>query len=483
MKAAGHMRAAGHVQAARRMQHTLWTVCVASALALVTACAVGPNYRRPEFNATPTYKEENGWKPSEPADTLDRGPWWQIFHDDLLSSLEEQVNISNENIKAAEAAFEESRALVRQAQAGLWPSVSVSGARERTVTGTQPPRTLNDAGVSANWDLDIWGQIRRTVESNRASAQASAATLAAARLSAQAELATDYFQLRAQDQLQVILDDIVAAEQLSLKITENRYRVGVAAKADVVTAQTQLLSSQAQQVSAPLQRAILEHAIAVLVGQQPASFSVPVAPIRTDVPTVPAGVPSTLLERRPDVAEAERRMAAANAQIGVTVSAFFPSLTLSGSDDYTGNTISRLIRTSNRVWQFGPSLALSVFDAGLRRAQVAQARAAYEASVDNYRQTVLAGIQQVEDEIATLRILEQQAVIEDAAVKAAREAETLTLNQYKAGTVPYSSVITAQTTRLVSEETALGVLSGRLQASVSLIEAVGGGWKASDLPR
>ncbi|HET9389132.1 MAG TPA: efflux transporter outer membrane subunit [Steroidobacteraceae bacterium] len=465
------------------MQHTLWTVCVASALALVTACAVGPNYRRPEFNATPTYKEENGWKPSEPADTLDRGPWWQIFHDDLLSSLEEQVNISNENIKAAEAAFEESRALVRQAQAGLWPSVSVSGARERTVTGTQPPRTLNDAGVSANWDLDIWGQIRRTVESNRASAQASAATLAAARLSAQAELATDYFQLRAQDQLQVILDDIVAAEQLSLKITENRYRVGVAAKADVVTAQTQLLSSQAQQVSAPLQRAILEHAIAVLVGQQPASFSVPVAPIRTDVPTVPAGVPSTLLERRPDVAEAERRMAAANAQIGVTVSAFFPSLTLSGSDDYTGNTISRLIRTSNRVWQFGPSLALSVFDAGLRRAQVAQARAAYEASVDNYRQTVLAGIQQVEDEIATLRILEQQAVIEDAAVKAAREAETLTLNQYKAGTVPYSSVITAQTTRLVSEETALGVLSGRLQASVSLIEAVGGGWKASDLPR
>jgi len=471
------------MKAAKPMKYALGTACVASALALMTACAVGPNYRRPEFNTTPTYKEEDGWKPSEPADTLDRGPWWQIFHDDLLSSLEEQVNISNENIKAAEAAFEESRALVRQAQAGLWPSVSVSGSRERKVTGNQPPRTLNDAGVSANWDLDVWGQIRRTVESDQASAQASAATLAAARLSAQAELATDYFQLRAQDQLQVILDDIVAAEQLSLKITENRYRVGVAAKADVVTAQTQLLSSQAQQVSAPLQRAILEHAIAVLVGQQPASFSVPVAPIRTDVPTVPAGVPSTLLERRPDVAETERRMAAANAQIGVAIAAFFPSLTLSGSDDYTGNTISRLIRTSNRVWQFGPTLALSVFDAGLRRAQVAQARAAYEASVDNYRQTVLAGIQQVEDEIATLRILEQQAVIEDAAVKAAREAETLTLNQYKAGTVPYSSVITAQTTRLASEETALGVLSGRLQASVALIEALGGGWKASDIPR
>jgi NodT family efflux transporter outer membrane factor (OMF) lipoprotein len=452
-------------------------------LALVSACAVGPDYKRPAFNTTPTYKEENGWKPSEPADTLDRGPWWLVFHDELLSSLETQVNISNENIQAAEAAFEESRALVRQAQAGLWPSVSVSGGRERTATASQAPRTLDSVGASANWDIDVWGQIRRTVESDRASAQASAATLAAARLSAQAELATDYFQLRAQDQLQVILDDIVAAEQLSLKITENRYRVGVAAKADVVTAQTQLLSSQAQQVSAPLQRAILEHAIAVLVAQQPAGFSLPVAPIRSDVPTVPAGVPSSLLERRPDVAEAERKVAAANAQIGVAVSAFFPSLTLSGSDDYTGNTISRLIRTSNRVWQFGPSLALSVFDAGLRRAQVAEARAAYQASVDSYRQTVLAGIQQVEDQIATLRILDQQGVIEDATVKAAREAETLTLNQYKAGTVPYSSVITAQTTRLTSEETALSVLSGRLQASVALIEALGGGWKASDLPQ
>ncbi|HEY3785088.1 MAG TPA: efflux transporter outer membrane subunit [Steroidobacteraceae bacterium] len=459
------------------------SACIGAMLALVSACAVGPDYKRPAFNTTPTYKEENGWKPSEPADTLDRGPWWLVFHDELLSSLETQVNISNENIQAAEAAFEESRALVRQAQAGLWPSVSVSGGRERTATASQAPRTLDSVGASANWDIDVWGQIRRTVESDRASAQASAATLAAARLSAQAELATDYFQLRAQDQLQVILDDIVAAEQLSLKITENRYRVGVAAKADVVTAQTQLLSSQAQQVSAPLQRAILEHAIAVLVAQQPAGFSLPVAPIRSDVPTVPAGVPSSLLERRPDVAEAERKVAAANAQIGVAVSAFFPSLTLSGSDDYTGNTISRLIRTSNRVWQFGPSLALSVFDAGLRRAQVAEARAAYQASVDSYRQTVLAGIQQVEDQIATLRILDQQGVIEDATVKAAREAETLTLNQYKAGTVPYSSVITAQTTRLTSEETALSVLSGRLQASVALIEALGGGWKASDLPQ
>jgi len=457
------------------------TTLLALAMAL-TACAVGPRYHRPAFDTTAAYKEVDGWKPSEPADILDRGPWWEIFGDDQLNSLEQRLNISNETVKSAAAAVEEARALVRQSQAGLWPQITANASRDRTVTGAgNNAVTVNTVGVGATWSIDIWGQIRRQVEENQASALASAAALAAARLSAQAQLASDYFQLRAQDQLQVILNDIVTAEQLSLKITENRYRVGVAAKADVVSAQTQLLSSQSAQVNAPLQRALLEHAIAVLVGEQPANFSIAATQIRSDVPTVPAGLPSTLLERRPDVAEAERRVAAANAQIGVAMSAFFPSLTLSGSDDYRGNTISRLIRTSNRVWSFGPSVALSVFDFGLRRAQVAQARAAYEASVDNYRQTVLTSLQQVEDEITSLRVLEQQASVEDAAVKAAREAESLTLNQYKAGTVPYSSVITAQTTRLSSEETALNVLSNRLQASVAMIEALGGGWNSTML--
>ena len=463
------------------MMHIVRGALVAASFALLTACAVGPNYKRPVFDATAAYKEQDGWKPSEPNDALDRGPWWEIFNDEVLNALEARVSISNENVKAAAAAVEESRALVRQAQSGFWPQVSATGSRTRSVTGDSQPITVTSAGISANWDIDLWGQIRRTTESDRASMQASEAALASARLSEQAVLATDYFLLRAQDQLQIILNDIVAAEQQSLKITENRYRVGVAAKADVVTAQTQLLSSQAQQVNAPLQRAILEHAIAVLVGQQPADFSIASATMRADVPTVPAGLPSALLERRPDVAQGERRVAAANAQIGVAISAFFPSLTITGSDDYRGNTISHLIRTANRVWAIGPSVALSVFDAGLRRAQVAQARAAYEASVDNYRQTVLASLEQVEDEIVTLRVLEQRAVIEDATVKASREAETLTLNQYKAGTVPYSSVITAQTTRLASEENALNVLSGRLQASVALIQALGGGWKASSL--
>jgi NodT family efflux transporter outer membrane factor (OMF) lipoprotein len=456
---------------------------------------VGPDYRRPAFETASSYKEQGDWKPSEPNDAMSRGPWWNIFKDEELAALEAKIEVSNQNVKAAAAAFDQARALVAQARAGFWPTVSASVGAERGAAGggqsrTAVPaasaasgtRTTVSAGVSGNWTLDIWGQIRRTVESDRASAQASAAALAAATLSAQGELAIDYFALRTQDQLQRILDDIVVAEQQSLKITENRYHFGVAAKADVVTAQAQLLNSQAQQINAKIQRGILEHAVAVLIGQQPASFSLAPATLRIDVPTVPAGVPSTLLERRPDVAEAERKMAAANAQIGVAKTAYFPTLSLSGSDQYTNSTFSHLISLPNRVWSIGPQLAENLFDGGLRRAQVAQARAAYDANVAAYRQTVLAGFQQVEDEIVTLRVLEQQSVVEEAAVAAAREAETLTLNQYKAGTVPYSSVITAQTTRLNSEETALSVFSSRLQASVTLIEALGGGWKEADLP-
>jgi len=454
----------------------------AAGLLMLAACAVGPNYQRPKFDAAPEYKEAANWKPSEPDDALSRGPWWEIFKDDSLNQLEVKIDISNENVKAAAAAYDQARALVAQARAGFWPTIGVTAGRERGSVDGGPTQTTHTAGVSGNWNLDIWGQIRRTTESERASAQSSAAALAAARLSAQGALATDYFELRAQDQLQKLLDDTVVAEQLSLQITESRYKFGVAARADVVSAEAQLLSSQAQQVNAKIQRAILEHAIAVLIGQQPAAFTLAPSAMRTDVPTVPAGIPSTLLERRPDVAEAERKVAAANAQIGVAVSAFFPSLTLSGSDSYASPRNSWLFSTPNRIWSLGPALAETLFDGGLRRAQVAQARAAWDASVDNYRQTVLTGFQQVEDEVVTLSVLEQQAVIEDAAVAAAREAEKLTLNQYKAGTVPYSSVITAQTTRLSSEETALTVLSSRLQSSVALIEALGGGWNSNQLP-
>lgn len=454
---------------------------IAFSVALLSACAVGPNYKRPPVDPAPSYKELGDWKPSEPNDVLNRGPWWGIFHDDVLDGLEKQIDISNQNVKAAGAAVEQARALVRQARAGFWPSLTANASRTRTTTSSFPPVTTNRFGVSGNWDIDVWGQIRRQSESSHASAQSREAALAAARLSAQAELAADYFELRSQDQLQVILTDIVAAQEQSLKIAQNRYRVGVAAKADVVSAQTELLTSQAQQVSAKIRRAQLEHAIAVLVGQQPAGFSVQPAELRTDVPTVPPGIPSALLERRPDVAEFERQVAQANAQIGVAESAFFPALTLTGSDDYTGSTISKLIRTSNQVWAFGPAIALSLFDGGLRRAQVAAARAGYEVTVDNYRQTVLSAFEQVEDDLVSLRVLEQQAVIEDAAVKAAREAEALTLNQYKAGTIPYSSVIAAQTARLNAEVNAINVLTNRLTGSVNMVEALGGGWDASQL--
>jgi len=454
------------------------------ALALMSACAVGPNYRRPGVEPVNAYKELDDWKPSSPADAIERGKWWNIFADDELDQLESQVDISNQNVRAAVDAYDQARALVQQSQAGFWPSINATASRQRSnqFPGGKVPKITDSAGISGSWDIDVWGQLRRTLENSKTSAQASAAALAAARLSAQVMLALDYFQLRAQDQLQRLLDDTVAAQQRSLQITQSRYHYGVAAKADVVTAQTQLLSSQASQINAKIQRAVLEHAIAVLIGHQPGNFSVAPAGMRSDVPTVPAGVPSTLLERRPDVAEAERKVAAANAEIGVAMTAFFPSLTLTGSDSFVGSSISHLIATPNRIWSFGPQLAMAMFDGGLRRAEVAQARAAYGITVDNYRQTVLAAFQQVEDQIATLRILQDQAGVEDEAVKAAKEAEKLTLDQYKAGTVPYSSVIAAQTTTFSSEQTALTVLLNRLQASINLISALGGGWSTSDLP-
>jgi NodT family efflux transporter outer membrane factor (OMF) lipoprotein len=448
----------------------------------ISGCAVGPDYKRPVFETTAAYKEQGDWKPSEPEDTLSRGPWWHIFNDPVLDGLEQQVDVSNQNLKAAEDAYLQARALVDQARAGFWPTIAANASRQlgEPVAGAAA-ESLNSVGASANWQIDIWGQIRRTVESDVASAQASDAAVAAARLSAQATLAIDYFELRAQDSLKALLDDTVLDEQRSLQITQNRYGFGVAAKADVVTAQTQLLSSQASQVNVAIARAQYEHAIAVLVGQQPAAFALVAQPLRTDVPTTPTGLPSTLLERRPDVAQAERKMASANAQIGIARSAYFPNLMLSGSLSYTSDTLSRLLTAPNRVWAVGPAIAETVFDGGLRRAQVAQARAAYDVSVDGYRQAVLSSLQQVEDNLVTLRVLEQQASIEEATVAAAHEAERLTLNQYTAGTVPYTSVITAQTTTLASEQTALTVLLDRLTASVSLIEALGGGWHASEL--
>jgi NodT family efflux transporter outer membrane factor (OMF) lipoprotein len=460
---------------------------------LVTACAVGPNYHRPAADTGSAFKELGDWKPSEPADTFDRGPWWQIFKDPVLEQLEQQIDVSNQTLKQAVDTYRQAKAMVDQAEAGFWPSINGTASYTRqkgsgiAVLPSGAASTLTNtysAGANASWTLDVFGQVRRTVESNFSAAQSAAAAVAGTRLLEQATLAQDYFNLRGQDELKRILDQTVDDEQKSLKITQNQYAVGVAAKADVVTAQTQLLASQAQQINAGILRATLEHAIAVLVGKVPSEFSVAAEPtMPTEVPTVPAGLASTLLERRPDVAEAERKMQQENALIGVAVSAYFPSLTLAGAGSYQSSTLSNLFTASNRVWSFGPELAMSLFDGGLRRAETAAARAVYDQSVDSYRQTVLTAFQQVEDDLATLRILEQQATVEDETVKMAKEAERLVLNQYKAGTVPYSSVITAQNTTFSAEQTALTVLQTRFTTSIAMIEALGGGWSTKELPK
>lgn len=478
----------------------------AAGFVLLAGCTVGPDYVRPDAPVPATFKEQEGWKATEPQDAIDRGPWWSIYQDPILDSLERKVEISNQTLKASEAAYRQARAAVDAARAGYFPSITGSGSFTRSHSGGGSRRggvtipttsggsavlsglggssTSNavDVSAGASWEPDLWGRISRTVEADIATAQASAADLASAKLSTQATLAIDYFELRYQEELKRLLDQTVAEYQRSLQIAQNQYDAGVAAKADVLTARTQLINAQAAAINAGVARATLEHAIAVLTGVPPADFAISAAGLPAKVPTSPAGVPSSLLERRPDIAAAERRMAAANAQVGVAIAAYFPNLTLTASDGFTGSSFSHLFSSPNNVWSLGASLAQTIFDAGLRSAQVEEARAVFDQGVATYRQTVLTGFQQVEDQLSTLRILEQQSVVETEAVNTAREAARLTLNQYKAGTVPYSSVAAAQATALSTEQSALGVLQNRLVASVTLIEAIGGGWDLSKLP-
>ena len=468
----------------------------ATAAALLTACSVGPDYRRPDAPVPASYKE--GWKAGQPQDAADRGAWWAIYNDPVLDALEQQIDVSNQNLRAAEAAYRQARAVVAQARAGYFPTISVAASATRSGQGAQSTsgvtsasgitrfgggvRTQYDLTADATWTIDVWGRIRRTVESDIANAQASAADLASARLSAQAALATDYFDLRATDELQRLLDAAVVAFTQSLEITRNQYRVGVAGQSDVVTAQTQLETTRAQAVAVGVQRAQFEHAIAVLIGKPPAEFSIEPTPMPNNIPVVPTDLPSTLLERRPDIAAAERLMAAANAQIGAAEAAYYPDVTLSASYGFVSSSLSTLLHASNALWSVGPTVTQTVFNGGLRGAQVDQARAVYDQNVATYRQTVLTGFQQVEDQLATLRVLARQAEVEANAVRLAREAERLTLNQYKAGTVAYTAVITAQTQALNNEQTELTILQNRLAASVALIQALGGGWAATQLP-
>lgn len=468
-------------------------VALAGALTLMTACTVGPDYVRPTAEVPGVYKEMEGWKVAQPKDHLIRGAWWEIFNDPKLNALEEQVNISNQNVAVAEAQFRQARALVQAARASYFPTVTVGASFTRSrrssdvagATGTTGASSTATSdyllGADASWEPDLWGRVRRTVEASKASAQATAADLESTRLLVQAELAQDYFLLRVLDGQKQLLDATVIAFQKTLELTKNRYASGVASRADVLQAETQLKATQAQAIDVGVQRAQLEHAIAVLVGKPTSLFSIPVAPLTTVPPTVPIGVPSELLERRPDIAGAERRVAAANAQIGVAVAAYYPTVTLSASGGFEGSSLSKWLAWPSRFWSVGPGISETVFDGGLRRAQTAAARAVYDGTVASYRQTVLTGFQEVEDNLAALRILEEEAKVQDEAVKAAQQSVTFTTNQYKAGTVSYLNVLVAQTIALNNEITALGILSRRMTASVLLIKALGGGWNVTSL--
>ncbi len=461
---------------------------VAWTLILLTSCTVGPNYVRPPTEMPGAYKEMEGWKVAQPKDHLPRGAWWEIFNDPELNALEEQANLSNQSVKVAEAQFRQARALVQAARASYFPTVTIGASYTRsrasanvggTTGGSSHPASDYLLVADASWEPDLWGKVRRTVEASKASAQASAADLESTRLVVQAELAQDYFLLRLLDGQKQLLEATVGAFQKTLELTKNRYASGVASRADVLQAETQLKTTQAQAIDVGVQRAQVEHAIAVLVGKPASLFSVSVAPLAAAPPAVPLGVPSELLERRPDVAGAERRVAAANAQIGVALAAYYPTVTLSASGGFQSSSLSKWLTWPSRFWSVGPGISETVFDGGLRRAQTAAARAAYDGTVASYRQTVLTGFQEVEDNLAALRILGEEAKAQDEAVKAAQQSVAFTTNQYKAGTVSYLNVLVAQTIALTNEITALGIAGRRMTASVLLVKALGGGWDES----
>jgi len=456
-------------------------------LLLLCGCTMGPDYKRPDTAPADAFKETPpGWKEAQPRDEIARGKWWEMFGDPDLNALIEKIETSNQSLAASEAQFRQAQAAIDVARAPLFPTLdgNVSVTRSRSpvgvVGGTTAGRiiTQRSAAVSANWETDLWGRVRRQVESAEASAAASAGDFAAARLSLQAQLMTDYFALRLLDAQKKLLEDTVAAFRKSLELTQNRYDAGVAAKADVVQADAQLKSTLTQAADLGVQRAQLEHAIAILTGVPPSQLSIaPRATFEVQVPVIPPGLPSALLERRPDIAAAERRVAAANAQIGVAKSAYFPDLTLSAQYGFRSSDAATWFTAPSHFWSIGPAIAQSIFDAGLRRAQTAQAIAAYEATVANYRQTALAALQDVEDNLAALRVLEEEAKLEQDSVDAARLSLQLTLNQYKAGTVSFLNVVTVQASLLAEERNAVNILNRRLAAAVGLVRALGGGWQ------
>ena len=470
-----------------------------AALLLLSGCMVGPDYQRPGAPVPVAFKEAPpaGWKLGTPLDAIDKGAWWSIYRDPDLDRLEREVDVSNQTLAQAVAAYQEAQAVVQQARGSLFPLISVTpGVSVENQAGSlsggglvngsssfgQGVRTNYSLEANASWDVDVWGKIRRTVESDVAGAQASAADIANARLSAQATLAIDYFNLRASDSLQQLLDDTVKQYERSLQITQNQYAAGVAARSDVITAQTLLQTTQAQAINVGVARAQYEHAIAVLTGHPPADLTLSPGALATTIPEIPTTVPAALLERRPDISAAERQMQQQNALIGAAIAAYYPDVSLTALYGYSGNPLGSLIQAANKVWSIGGTATETLFDGGIRSGQVASARAVYAQAVANYRQVVLTAFQGVEDNLSGLRILSEQAKAQDAAVASARQAVQIALNEYQAGTQAYTTVITAQTTALSDEESALSIRQTRLTDSVSLIEALGGGWDTTQLP-
>jgi NodT family efflux transporter outer membrane factor (OMF) lipoprotein len=458
---------------------------------------MGPDYVRPSAPTAPAFKELAGWRPAAPREAASGEAWWAIYGDPVLDDLMKQVDVSNQTLKANEAAVRQAQAVTRETRAGFWPTVSLDGGVRGSPNNSggssssgvtsggglslSNVRARYDLSASADWEIDLWGRVRRAVESDTASAQAAQGDLAAARLSVQSQIASDYFSLRARDAQKRLLDEAANAYEESLRITRNQYRVGLVARGDVAQAETQLLQTRAQAIAVGVQRAQFEHAIAVLVGKAPAEFSLAAEPMPRTVPVVPAGLPSALLERRPDVAAAERRMAAANAEIGVAEAAYYPDITLSATIGVASTAIGNLFAAANRGAEAAAAASELLFDFGARKARTEQARAAYDQTLAVYRETVLTAFQQVEDQLAALHFLQDQARVQAQALAAAREAEKLELNQYRAGTIAYTSVVTAQQTALNNAQTMLSIRESRLLASVGLVTSLGGDWSQSDI--
>jgi len=467
---------------------------------LLQGCDVGPKYNRPSAKVPATFKEVtpddlqkmDGWKVAQPQDSSLHGNWWEIFGDSQLNALEEQVNVSNQNVAAAFASFMAARAVVRQARSQYFPTVSVGASivgqhqpsSSSTVTSKASGSTFTEYSLpfDASWTPDLWGRVRNTVRANVANAQASEADLENTRLTAHAELAVDYFELRGQDALKQLLDSTVVAYEESLKLTKALYETGIDSDEAVAQAETQLEAARAQDTSIGILRSEYEHAIALLVGQPASSFSIAVEPLKTPPPAIPFGVPSQLLERRPDIAATERLMAQANAQIGVARAAFYPTVTLSASAGFQTTTGSSWFSWPSRFWSVGPAISELIYDGGLRRATMEQYRAQYDQTVANYRGTILTAFQQVEDNLSTLRVLSKEIQEQDTAIQSAQRSLNLATDRYRLGIDPYLNVITAQTTLFSNQQTAVNLRILQIVASVQLIEAVGGGWDSSTLP-